>query len=109
VVVAAVLMHRTGCESAFLRISDGVGSPLLFLLLLVQLSSLQSSVGTTTTAFGPGTTDRWRLQRFGGGGVIDDQDERLQDNEIVEDHHVKPSAPLTPVEPFFDYAASLYS
>jgi len=108
VVVAAVLMHRAGCASAFLRISDGVGGPLLFLLLL-QLSSLQSSVGTTTTATAPGTTDGWRPQRFGGGGVIDDRDERLQDNEIVEDHRVKPSAPLTPVEPLFDYAASLYS
>eukprot|EP00102_Acyrthosiphon_pisum_P013400 XP_008182958.2 PREDICTED: LOW QUALITY PROTEIN: vacuolar protein sorting-associated protein 62 [Acyrthosiphon pisum] len=101
-------MHRAGCASAFLRISDGVGGPLLFLLLL-QLSSLQLSVGTTTTtAIASGTTDRWRPQRFGGGGVIDDRDERLQDNEIVEDHRVKPSAPLTPVEPLFDYVASLY-
>lgn len=101
-------MHRTGCKSAFSRIGDAVSGPLLFLLLLL-VSLLQLSVGTTATATESGTTDRWRPQRFGGGGVIDDRDERLQDNEIVEDHHAKPSAPLSPVEPFFDYAASLYS
>lgn len=107
---AAVLMDRTGCVSAFLRIGGGgggvgVGGPLLFLLFL-QLPSLQLSVGTTTMTLGP--ADHWRPQRF-GGSVVGDRDERLQDNEIVEDHRAKPSVPLAPVEPLFDYAASLYS
>uniref|UniRef100_A0A2S2ND53 Uncharacterized protein n=1 Tax=Schizaphis graminum TaxID=13262 RepID=A0A2S2ND53_SCHGA len=100
-------MDRTGCTSAFLRIGGGgvgvgVGGPLL-LLLLLQLPWLLAGTTTTMTM-----GDRWRPQRF-GGGVIGDRDERLQDNEIVEDHRPKPSVPLSPVEPLFDYEASLYS
>lgn len=96
---------------------------------VVLLLALTVSVGRSSTA-AAGTTDedvvRWRRpQRYaqdvavvhagaGNGGAADRlHDERLQDNEIVDDYNVNPSKPILPQlqlpaahVQFSDYAAA---